>query len=61
MKIELHQDHSTRKRFIFIEIEEDYFLEKCQPHPAAELITFEQGMGIITDAVLLAMGLELKP
>lgn len=60
MKIESRQDIATRKRFIIIEIEEDYLINKCQPHPAAELITAEQGLGIITDAVLLAMGLELK-
>lgn len=60
MLINIYDDVANNQRLVIIKIPNAYLSEKCQPHPAANLITLSQGMGIIEDGVLLAMGLELK-
>lgn len=59
MKIirEYHPHDDTHR--ISIEFTGTYIGDRCQKHPFAHLITEDQGLGIIEDAILMAAGLEL--
>lgn len=60
MFIEMRDDVENNRMVFTITVPREHIVGKCQAHPAAHLITPEQGAGIIEDAILLAMGLELK-
>lgn len=61
MKIEIREDPGNDQFIFKAAVPRSYLIEKCQRHPAADLITPDQAMGIIEDAVLMALGMELTP
>lgn len=58
MKIRRDYCPADDKHIITIEFTGDYLCD-CEKYPFAHLITEEQGLGIIEDAVLMASGLQL--
>jgi len=65
MEIQAWKNEATGTRYLRIEIPERFVVEQCEPYapagsPILELITHEQGIGIIQDAVLMAMHLKLR-
>jgi hypothetical protein len=63
MKIEVTEDLETREKQILITMSDEYLMNACEPYDTPEfcaLITPSQGMGIIEDAVLMAMHLKRR-
>ena len=58
MEIKIEQDVPDDMIRIDIKIPQPFLADKCDRHPMAHLITQDQGMGIIRDSVLLALGYE---
>lgn len=64
MKIEMRQDACSQIVSVKIEIPREFMVDECEPYGSPEmcdLITCEQGIGIIEDAVLMALHLKRKP
>lgn len=59
MKIQIHRDAENDVMLINVVVPGQFIASMCKQHPFAHLIDTEQAFGIIHDAVLLAMGLEI--
>lgn len=63
MNIERYTDIENGEYHLHITLPMDFINHECEPYGDAELcklITHEQGMQIIMDAILMAMHLKLK-
>lgn len=63
MNIEITRNSQTDDILLTAKITRTYIIDSCEPYGCDELcnlITNEQGMGIIEDAILMALHLKLK-
>lgn len=63
MKIEVRRTPENDGHIVKATFDEGFLQTHCEPLPyeMRQLITREQGLGIITDAILMAYGYQLKP
>lgn len=65
MKIDFYKNHATGETIWHIKVSDQFVASECEPYapvgsPILDAITNEQGLGIVTDAILMAMHLKLR-